>query len=331
MIMSTDATDLHEPWRTLWRWKYLIVLVTAIVAAVAFGVAMLQTPRYEAAADILFETPESPVTGSLSFSPSGGVTAVDPVRALQTEIQLVRSAAVEDAVRHSLGRGVAPEIDVEPIGQSNLIRIVARDRNADQAAAIANAYAQSYVQFRGGRVTDARIAAEQALTAEMAEVDKQVGDLEQRIGTTPPDPAGGLDAGLASQREALISQYVTLSTRLRELRVEAATTGQARVVVPATAPASPASPKPLIATAIGVAWGALLGVAIAFIIERRSRRTLTARHVSDARDARVHAEPATESLPFPQAGQPKTAEATQPELGGHAGGRSLLPSDGKAG
>jgi uncharacterized protein involved in exopolysaccharide biosynthesis len=238
---------------------------------------------------------------------------------------------VKDSVRHSLARDVAPEIDVVPIGQSNLIRITARDRNADHAAAIANAYAESYIQFRRGTATDAKTAAEQALTVEMAEVGQQVDALEQQIKATPPDRTGGLDASLASQREALIAQYVTLSTRLRELRVEAATTGQARVVVPAAAPTSPASPKPLIATAIGVAWGALLGVAMAIIIERRSRRRLTSPHWSGARDAGVQAEPAAESLPFPSAGRPETVGARPPALDGDVGGRSLPPSDGEEG
>ena len=65
MSTSADTTDLHEPWRTLWRRKFLIVLTTAVVAAVAFGVTMLQAPRYDAVTDILFENFEAPVTESL--------------------------------------------------------------------------------------------------------------------------------------------------------------------------------------------------------------------------------------------------------------------------
>jgi uncharacterized protein involved in exopolysaccharide biosynthesis len=330
--MSTyaDTTDLHEPWRTLWRRKFLIVLTTAVVAAVSFGATMLQAPRYEAATDILFETFETPVTESL-FSPLPPA-AVDPVRALQTEIQLVRSNAVTDSVRSSLAVDVAPEIVVEPVGQSNLIRIIAGDRNADHAAVVANAYAESYIQFRRSTATDAKIRAERALTAELAELGPLVDALEVRINATPPDPAGGLSAHLASEREALISEYVTLTTRLREMRVEAATTGRAFVVVPAMAPTSPASPKPLIATALGVAWGALLGVAMAFIIERLSGRRLRSPHGSGARHAGVHDEPAAESLPFPSAtSQPETVPARPAVLDGHDGRGSLPPSDGESG
>ena len=77
MSTSADTTDLHEPWRTLWRRKFLIVLTTAVVAAVAFGATMLQAPRYEAATDILFETLETPVTESL-FSPAPAPQASTP-------------------------------------------------------------------------------------------------------------------------------------------------------------------------------------------------------------------------------------------------------------
>ena len=105
---------------------------------------------------------------------------------------------MKDSVRRSLAVDVAPEIVVEPVGQSNLIRIIAGDRNADHAAAIANAYAESYILFRKGTATDAKIAAERALAAEIAEVDQQSTPLDERINATPPDPSGGLSAKLAS-------------------------------------------------------------------------------------------------------------------------------------
>ena len=329
MSTSADTTDLREPWRTLWRRKFLIVLTTAAVAAVAFGVTMLQPPRYEATVDILFENFEAPVTESL-FSPHPPID-VDPVRALQTEIQLVRSEDVKDAVRRLLGVDVAPEIVVEPVGQSNLIRIVAGDRNADHAAAIANAYAEAYIGFRTETAIDAKIAAERALEAELDEVEQQVVALEERINASPPDPAGGLSASLASEREALISEHVTLSTRLRELRVEAETTGRARILAPAMAPTSPASPKPVTATALGVAWGALLGVTMAFIIEYRSGRRRRSPRASGAHHARVQAKPATEWPPFPSASRPETVPANRPALDEHDGRRSLPPPDGETG
>ena len=344
MSTSADTTDLREPWRTLWRRKFLIVLTTAVVGAVAFGAAMLQAPRYQAATDILFETPESPVTESLSFSPSGGATSVDPVRALQTEIQLVRSEAVKDAVRRSLAVDVAPEIVVEPVGQSNLIRIIAGDRNADHAAAIANAYAESYILFRRGTATS---AAEKALAAEIAEVDQQINLFDEQINAAPPDPRADVLAKQASVREALISEYVTLSTRLRQVRVGAAARKErVSVVVPAMAPTSPASPKPLIATALGVAWGAMLGVTMAFIIERLSgRRRLAQRALpGDARLTNVAtsrpwrrrrvaengSESGAQGLPVRSAGRPETGRAGT-ALDEHVGGGSLPSPDGETG
>jgi uncharacterized protein involved in exopolysaccharide biosynthesis len=345
MSTSADTTDLHEPWRTLWRRKFVIVLTTAVVAAVAFGATMLQAPRYEAATDILFENFETPVTESLfAANPAAGV---DPVRALQTEIQLVRSEAVKDSVRHSMAVDVAPEIVAEPVGQSNLIRIIAGDRNADHAAAIANAYAESYILFRKGMARDAKVAAQRALEAEIAELEQQVDALDERINAAQPDPMARLSTNLASEREALISEYVTLTTRLRKLRVEAATTGLARVVVPAMAPTSPASPKPLIATALGVAWGALLGVTIAFIIEllgerlRLAQRTLPGdtrlTHVATwwlrrmQRVAENGSESGAQGMSFRSAGRWETVPARPPALDEHVGRRSLPPPGGETG
>ncbi|WP_197378834.1 Wzz/FepE/Etk N-terminal domain-containing protein [Mycolicibacterium mengxianglii] len=263
--MSTIAAtnNLQEPWFTLRRHRLLILLTTILVAAVSYVTANLQPPRYEASADILFEIP---VTEPL-FLPADAAGG-DPVRTLQTEIQLVSSEAVEDAVRRSLHVEDAPEVAVEPVGQSDVIRIIAADRVPANAAAIANAYAASYIEVRKDVATDARGAAERALEAEIAEVGRQIAAINQRIEAAPTDVTS-----LVQERDALVSQGSTLSIRLREVRIEAAAaTGRARVVATATAPASPVAPKPLIAAAVGVAFGLLFGAALAVAIERRNDR-----------------------------------------------------------
>lgn len=331
--MSAKTNDLPEPWRTFQRRKVLIVVVTAVVAAIAFSAAKLQPPRYEAVTDILFETP---VTEPL-FPPSD-LTAGDPVRALQTEIQLVRSEAVTDSVRRTLGVDVAPEVAVEPVGQSNVIRIIAADRVPDNAAAIGNAYADSYIQVRRDVATDARNTAEQALAAEIAEVGRQVDALNQQIDAASAETS----ASLASERDALVSQGSALSTRLREVRVEAAAaTGRARVVVPATAPTSPVSPKPLIATAVGVAFGLLLGMTMAMLVERRSgRRRVAERALGDVErstdlatlepeeaPARNGSESANQSLALHSSGPPEDIRGFPTPVNGHVGGHSMLPPD----
>jgi uncharacterized protein involved in exopolysaccharide biosynthesis len=250
----------------------LIVVLTLAVGAVAFGVSLVQHRQYEAHADVLLEPS---VTDSL-FSP-GATTGTDPVRAMQTETELVQSESVKDAVRRDLDVGEAPSVTAEPVGQSNVLRISARDRNASRAAAIANSYANAYIDFRKSTEADARNAADQQLQTQITQIAGEIAAVDAEIDNAPADQQASVAARLGSQRDALVNQQSDLATRQREMRVQSAlATGGAQLVVTATPPGSAVAPKPVLNLAIGLALGALLGIGLAFAFDsfdRRSRAT----------------------------------------------------------
>ncbi|MFL5781799.1 MAG: polysaccharide biosynthesis tyrosine autokinase, partial [Thermoleophilaceae bacterium] len=73
-----------------------------------------------------------------------------------------------------------------------------------------------------------------------------------------------------------------LRQRINQLEtLQALQTGNAELVQPATPPSSPSSPKPLKDTAIAAILGLLLGVGLAFLIDRLDRRLRDPKDVED--------------------------------------------------
>lgn len=75
---NPDEIDLVELFRNLWAQKLLIVLVTAVVAMLAAGYAVLATPYYEVKSMLR----PAPIK-NLDELNSTGVYTLDPEKALQ--------------------------------------------------------------------------------------------------------------------------------------------------------------------------------------------------------------------------------------------------------
>ena len=163
----------------------------------------------------------------LALDPSGRPRA-DPERLVETEIRILASPAVREAVRIALGE--APAMSAEPAGDADVIAIHAESGSAERAATIANAYADAYVSVR-------RQQTEDAATAATAEIQKRVGELQGQIDAVPPAQPGG--------REPLVAQQSALRQQLDRLQVlRAVKSGASQVVTSAALPTSPVSPRP---------------------------------------------------------------------------------------
>jgi capsular exopolysaccharide synthesis family protein len=118
------------------RWRLmLLVLAAVVVATLVFS--GLQTRLYQGQAKVLLN-PEM-FAGASGFQ-------FDAALATQTEIELVKSEPVQAIVAQQFP-GVG-EASADRVGQTLLIGIKYRNTSARRAAAIANAYAQAYVDFR---------------------------------------------------------------------------------------------------------------------------------------------------------------------------------------
>ncbi|MGH9179945.1 MAG: polysaccharide biosynthesis tyrosine autokinase [Acidimicrobiales bacterium] len=257
-----EELDLRDYLRVIRRRKWTIALVTLVVVGSAIAVSLVQTPVYQGEAEVLLQARS---TESL-FDPETGQRN-DPVRAVQTEIQVLKSRPVRDLVRKELGS--APKVSASPVGQTDVIEVRAESTDPDRAAAIANAYAESYIDFRRTQAVDDLLAAAEQIQEKITELQGQM----DALGATPPTtarggarPAPAVD--VAAQRDQLLAQQALFRQKLDQLQVDAALkSGGAQLVTPAVAPSTPVRPTPVRNGVLALVVGAMLGLGVAFLRE----------------------------------------------------------------
>jgi len=228
----------------LHRRKWWVVLAAALGLAASLAFSLTAHKQYSATAQLLVQP---------SINASGvGATEPQPVTQtdVETELQLVTSAPVQQAVRAHLNS--VPAVTAAEVGQTNVMAITATSEVPSQAAAVANLYATAFVQYRQG-------VAERSLASAEAQLRSQISSLTQQLKsfrgkTTSPEAS------------ALLNQQAVLKEQLAQMQVSgAADTGDVVLVTPAQPPVSPSSPKPVKDALLGLAAGLALGLGLAFL------------------------------------------------------------------
>ena len=227
----------------------LIAVVTLGLVGLAVVYVVTADRVYEAQADLLV-TPVPADSGTLSSL--GLLTeSADPTLDVQTAAQLVQTTAVAERVQKALDTDASPEsllrdVTVEPVGQSNVIAIVAQQPTAEQAANLANAFAVSTIKEQNAQLRD--------------RIDRILPGLEAQQARLP---AGEL----ASQ---------SLADQLAQLEaLQAGGDPTLRVQDPAQVPDSPVWPRPLLTVILALIVGLGLGVGAAYgvqVLDPRLRR-----------------------------------------------------------
>jgi polysaccharide biosynthesis transport protein len=246
--------ELRDYVRVLRRRKWTVGLTALVVIGGAVAFSYVQTPEYEAQAELLVR----PRNSESVVNPDATRTAAaaDAKRAIETEIKVLESRNVRRAVRRKLGRRV--RVSASAAGETDVINVTARSRNREQVAEDANAYAETYLEVRRKRAVDDFLNAGQ-------EVQAKVDDLQRQIDALPPSLTPG--AAGQTQRQSLEQQQAFYRRQLDQLQVAAqiSQTGGGQVVSEAGTPGDPVSPDMLRTGLLALALGLLLGVGLAFL------------------------------------------------------------------
>jgi polysaccharide biosynthesis transport protein len=220
------------------RWA-LIVGCGLVAAVLALGFSMLLPDRYKASADLLFE--KSNLDAAVLGSDTAAESQTAPERVAATNLELASLQVVAENTRRRLGtsltvRQLQDRISIKPKGQADIVTITATAPTREEAARIANTFAEEVEAFR-------RRAAQ---------------DQVQRA----------IDALRLSQANA--SSVTTRGAeRLEQLQaIKEVEAGDVTVVQRAVPPREASSPRPLRNTVIGVLLGLLLGVFVALLFHR---------------------------------------------------------------
>jgi capsular exopolysaccharide synthesis family protein len=245
---KTDTEWLQPPAENQGLKRYFetvrerMTLVIAAVLATTVGALIYVVTAdevYEAQSEILV-TPIPDESGALAGL--GLLTeSNDPLRLVETAATLVESDAVAQEAARELGTDREPEsllrsISVEPVAESNVLSVTAEGSNGEEAAALANAFANSAIQYRTDVLHE--------------RIDDLLPALERRLETLPPGTA----------RDTLGTQVEFL----QQLRGGSDPTLE--VVGEASVPGSATSPKKLASIIAGALAGLILGIGAAFAL-----------------------------------------------------------------
>jgi capsular exopolysaccharide synthesis family protein len=232
---------------TLRRRLGWILLCFVVVAGAAYGFSKHQTKKYTATASLVFNNnQQAQEVAGLAVANSSNQQAQQ-----NTNLRLVELGDMAEKTASRLGRGLTKEkvsanLSVSTQGESNIVNVTATATSPMLAAEIANTYSGVFVREQ----QDSNHA---YYASALALVEKQLKALspKERVGT----------GGLALQDRA---QSLGVLAELKN--------GNVQVAQVATVPTSPSSPKVARNTALGGFLGLLLGLGIAFLLERLDRR-----------------------------------------------------------
>lgn len=250
--------DLGEYLRVLRRRKWVIVLAVLLVVGSALGASAVQTPVYEATAEVLLQSDK---TESLFRDEQ-------VVRAAETEIRVLQSAPVRQAVSERLGIN-ASEVSADAIPQTEVFEVQARDGDPAQAAAVANAYVTAYIDYRRKQAVDDLRAAGAEIQAQVDALQPQIDALTEQISSAPEKERASVEQNFGPRRDALVSQQSVFKQQLNQLQVSTPLVkGGAQLINPATPPTDPVEPLPLRNGLLGLGVGLLIGISLAFVFDR---------------------------------------------------------------
>jgi succinoglycan biosynthesis transport protein ExoP len=225
-------------------WILMCVLLTA---GAAYGFSKHQTKKYTATVSLVFNNnqPSQQVAGLPAVNGNSQLAQQN------TNVKLVQLGDMAEKTAGRLGQRltkgkVKEDLSVSAQGESNIVDVAATSTSPTLAADIANTYTQRFVK-------EQQHSNHAYYASALALVNKQLAALsrQQKAGT----------AGLALQERA---QSLGVLAELQS--------GTVQVAQAATAPTSPSSPKVSRNTVLGSVLGLLLGLSIAFLLERFDRR-----------------------------------------------------------
>ncbi|MGI8729748.1 MAG: P-loop NTPase [Solirubrobacteraceae bacterium] len=172
--------------------KLIVLLVTLAAVTGALAWTQLRSPVYEATAEILINPlPQGETTflGLQLLTDTG-----DPVRTVQTAATVLKSRAAADRVAEELGLGWSPDrvlanVDVEAMGESNVLGVTARAGDPTQAARIANEFANAAVAARADLLD--------------AQIDRVIAPIRERLDAIGSGPAGPTASDLGARLNSL--------------------------------------------------------------------------------------------------------------------------------
>jgi capsular exopolysaccharide synthesis family protein len=269
-IDAPQGSDLRAYLHVLSRRKWIIVLVAVLCVGLSLAYSLVKTPVYSVSATVLVpeQQPNSALNIQNSFLPASDVL----IRELSDDAQFARGDTVKFAAAKILGYAAGASVGTSVT--ADVITFTASSTDKAAAAQIANAYANAFIVARRANQVN-------QYTQQITALESSIAGLQAQEARMHPGN---------SQLPALRSSIESLSQTVQQTQAASQVAGQVgpTVIKAAVPPTSPSSPRTLRNAILALIAGLIIGVGVAFLVER----------LDDGINSREAAEAATRGLPI---------------------------------
>jgi capsular exopolysaccharide synthesis family protein len=299
----TIETRLRDYLQVLGRHRWVVLVVALGTFLLGTVPVLLTDPSYASTAELRVSSlqDESPFT----VLPDN---AQNVSRELLSEVEVLESSGLRSLVQERLGDDGPAFEDVQAtaVNYSEVVEVTVRSGSPADAADVANAYAEVFVEQRRQRSVSALTNQSTELRRRAEDAAEQIAELDRQLADPALDPA--TRESLSVDRAGLAAQQAEFGNRADELDVEAALReGGTQIVSPASMELSPVAPQPLRTALVSIVLGLLAGIAAAVVLEVLQDRLASADDL-DGLDADI----------------PVLASIPTHDTSGKGGGRSAL-------
>jgi non-specific protein-tyrosine kinase len=243
----------------MWRRKWIILLVIIVATASAYFFSSRQTKQYSASGTMLYKL-EINISNPLT---TGSVNPYGVDREMATIGDLMAGPVIQGQASTTLQKaGFDPSADYT---------VTAAQQEGSSAGGGSSSVASNVVVVTGDS-PDPLLAAGAANAYMKAFIDWDRQQTRDQIKLALPVIETAL-AKYQTKESKLTSDYVMLRQRLQDLQIlEKTSTGNYRVLRPATVPEAPYAPNPLRSAILGFGVGLFAGIGLAFLLEQFDTR-----------------------------------------------------------
>jgi len=240
------------------RWWIVIAAIIATTAP-AVALSLRQDAIYRADADMLLHaSPGESVSGS-------GQQNANPDRVVQNEIAVLEGDAVFDRLKKNLGLDDdPPSVSGSAVSGADVITASVESGDPQNAARLADAYVQAYIDVKRDQAVSGMSAASAELQTKITELQTQIDAVDGKIDASSTDD----DTAAEADRHSLDDRMAVFRQHIDQLQVDAALpAGNAELIRPATAPTKPIKPTPVRTATLAALVGLLLGLGAALLMD----------------------------------------------------------------
>jgi polysaccharide biosynthesis transport protein len=240
---SSAALDLAQAIGVLRRRAPLVLLCVVVLAGAAYEFSKHQAKSYTTTAALSFSLdPLSQQIAGLAPSSTTNLLAQQA-----NNLELVKLGDMAAKTAHRLGHGlteqqVAKSLSISSAGESSVVDVSATTSSPQLAAQIANTYSAQFV-------AEQQAATHQSFRSALDLVERQIAKIPTKDQFSPAVAA--------------------LQNRAQSLRIlDESHYGNVQVAQQAPVPSTPSGPKTSKNTTLGAGLGLILGLGLAFVLER---------------------------------------------------------------